>query len=117
MKRLIAAAGLAALFIFPAHAEVLGRWCSQPEGDYVGMDAAMIIERSGGDGAVARYEFRTSDLERELDAMGPDSFVVAGDVDGYRLLPDGRLEIFDDLGVIRTADPIAPDVSAEECWR
>lgn len=116
MRMSLALAGL--LTVTQAvHAETLGRWCSQPEGTFFGMDAAIRIEVVGQGSAVASYEFPTSSTERELRVAGPTLFEVEDDVDGYRILDAGDLELFDDMGVIRIADRMADGAPAESCWR
>ncbi|MFN4098184.1 MAG: hypothetical protein ACK4GT_00270 [Pararhodobacter sp.] len=117
MKKLCAAIILAAVFCGPGQAESLGRWCSQPEGTFFGMDAAIRIDVAGQGRAIASYEFPTSTTERELRMVGRTLFDVEDDVDGYRILDTGDLELFDDMGVIRTAFRMDKGTPAEECWR
>lgn len=100
-----------------ARAETIGRWCSQPEGTFFGMDAAIQIDLDGQGGAVASYEFPTSATERELRMVGPAQFKVEDDVDGYRILGSGDLELFDDMGVIRVAWRMDEGAPAQGCWR
>lgn len=116
MRMSLALAGLLVL-TQAVYAETLGRWCSQPEGTFFGMDAAIRIDIAGQGRAVASYEFPTSATERELRMVGPTFFEVEDDVDGYMILDTGDLELFDDMGVIRIADRMADGAPAKSCWR
>ena len=114
MRRMLLLA-LAGLASSAQAGELVGQWCDRPLENMAIMDSVISIEiRDGGPMLVDR--FRGSAREAALRREGEGVFVEQETPDGYRIVGKD-LELFDDMGVIRTAFRMDDDAPAEECWR
>lgn len=116
MRKIILAAMISLIPTW-AGAETLGRWCSHAPGTVYSFDSVITIENDDPSSWKMQHEFPKSTYVGHLDRVNDTTFLSDNEIDGYRLLLDGNLEIFDDMGTVSIAHPWSVDMPASACWR
>ncbi|NMG39841.1 hypothetical protein GRZ55_11355 [Chelativorans sp. ZYF759] len=114
MRRLVLVLALSVAASSAQGGALVGQWCDRPLEAMASLDSVMRIEIRES-GPVLVDLFRGSAREVDLRDQGEGVFVEAGG-DGYRIA-GADLELFDEMGVIRTASRMDDDAAEEECWR
>lgn len=113
----IALAVLVSVVPAMAEADTIGKWCGHAPGTVYSFDSVITIEATGPSIVIIESKFRSGKPYTREASRIDDSTFLQDNGDGYRILSDGSLEIFDDIGTISIARPWGNDRSDTDCWR